>query len=152
MAFKTDGGGIAFKSTDIKLTGEASTWGTRLSQLSKQSGLLRLITYSLPKLSYVEEQLGRRPNKIFVIAHKNFEASARDIKDRFPDIRIAIAPNVHSKVLLIEPNTIWISSANFGDSGWHETSIGVRSAEALDWYVNSVFNPLWNRCREILLP
>jgi len=149
MAFKTDSGGIAFKSSDIKLTGGASTWGTRLSQLSKQSGVVRLITYSLPNLAYVEKQLGRRPNNIFVIAHEKFENQGRDIKVRFPDIRVAIAPNIHSKVLLIEPNTVWISSANFGDSGWHETSIGVRSADALDWYVKGIFDPLWNLCREI---
>jgi len=41
------------------------------------------------------------------------------------------------------------SSANFGDSDWHETSISVHSKEAHDWYVTDVFDPLWRSSHEV---
>ena len=151
MAFRTDNGGYAFKSSDLKLTTISSTWGTRLSQLSRQVGIVRIITYSLPNREYAKKQLGRRPTDIFIIAHEKFEKQAREIKTCFPKVRIAVASDIHSKILLIEPKTIWISSANFGDSGWQETTIGIRSEEALNWYVKQIYEPLWNHCREILL-
>ena len=58
---------------------------------------------------------------------------------------------VPSKVLLIAPQTVIVSSANFGDSDWHETSVSFYSTEAHDWYVEKVFAPLWEQCQEVLL-
>jgi hypothetical protein len=149
MAFKTDSGGIAFKASDAKLQANASTWATKLSQLARQTGIVRIVTYSLPDMDYVRIQLGRRPRDILLIAHSKFESRARDIRREFPDIRVAVHDKVHSKVLLVAPQTIVISSANFGDSTWHETSVSFHSQEAHDWYVERVFQPLWDQCREI---
>ncbi len=132
MAFKTDGGGLAFKCNDAKLCVGASTWATRLSQLGRMKGVVRIITYSLPEMDYVSEQLGRRPYDIFLLAHTKFLSRAKQIRQQFPLIRVVVHPEVHSKVLLIAPRTILISSANFGSSGWHETTIGFQSKEAHD--------------------
>jgi phosphatidylserine/phosphatidylglycerophosphate/cardiolipin synthase-like enzyme len=149
MAFKTDAGGKAFKCSDAKLQANASTWATKLSQLGKQSGVVRIVTYSLPDMQYVRVQLARRSKDILLIAHDKFENRAVEIKQEFPSIRVAVREKVHSKVLLIAPQTIIISSANFGDSGWHETSVSFHSKEAHDWYVDEVFDPLWQSCKEI---
>lgn len=149
LPFKTDAGGLAFKCSDIKLSTSVSTWGTRISQLARMDGLARIITYSLPNVDYVRTQLGRRRENIWLIANALFEREARALKHEFPAIRIRVAPNAHSKVLLVAPQTIWISSANFGDSGWHDTTIGLHSAQAHDWYVENMFNPLWSAAREL---
>lgn len=149
MAFKTDHSGLAFKCSDIKLATRAGTWGTRLSQLKNQNGTARIITYSLPRIEYVKEQLERRPGNIYLIAHEKFQAQAQAIKSSFPRIEVAVHRGVHSKVLLIEPVTIWISSANFGDNGWHETTIGLHSKDAHDWYVENMFKPFWDECTMI---
>ena len=116
MAFRTDCGGIAFKARDAKLQANASTWATKLSQLARQTGTVRIVTYSLPDMQYVRVQLGRRPRDILLVAHSKFEDRANDIRREYPDIRVAVHDDVHSKVLLIAPQTIVISSANFGDS------------------------------------
>jgi len=100
-------------------------------------------------MNYVRVQLGRRPRNILLIAHSKFLDRAKDIKKEFPDIRVAVYDEVHSKVLLISPNTIAISSANFGNSDWHETSVSFHSREVHDWYVEKVFNPLWSHSREV---
>lgn len=106
MGFKTDGHGLAFKCSDIKITGDTHTWAMKISQLAKQKGTMRIITYSLPNIEYVKRQFERRPNDIFLIAHDNFRNKAKKIKEIFPLIRIATHKEVHSKILLIEPNTI----------------------------------------------
>lgn len=149
MTFKTDGHGIAFKCNDIKITGDTHTWAMKISQLYRQTGIMRIITYSLPNIGYVKKQFERRPKDIFLIAHSSFQDKAEKIKEMFPDIRIALHKEVHSKVLLIEPNTIYISSANFGNSGWHEANIGLHSKEAHDWYLNHQFIPLWEVSTEV---
>jgi hypothetical protein len=149
MAYKTDNHGFAFKCGDIKITGATSSWGMKLSQLYKQEGIVRIITYSLPDLAYVKKQFERRPQDIFLIAHTKFQGRAQQIKRHLPSIHIAVHREVHSKVLLIEPQTVYISSANFGDSKWHETSIGLHSQEAHDWYVTNQFTPLWDTCCEV---
>ena len=148
MGFKTDSGGIAFKCNDAKLQANASTWGTKLSQLDRQTGTVRIVTYTLPDMPYVRTQLGRRPKDIFLIAHSKFLGRAIEIKREYPDIRIAVCDDVHFKVMLVEPQTVVISSANFGRSKWHETSVSFHSKEAHDWYVR-IFDNLWSRCREI---
>jgi hypothetical protein len=103
-------------------------------------------------MDYVRTQLGRRPENILIIAHSKFTDRARAIKSEFPLIRVATKDDVHSKVLMIAPGTVVVSSANFGSSHWHETSLSVHSKEAHDWYVDNVFSKLWDQCTEIPAP
>src|SRR6266702_8209912 len=135
MTYKTDGGGLALKCNDIKLC-TGGSWATKLCGLNqgKQKGIVRIMTFSLPHMGYVKEQFERRPYDIFLIAHSKFLGRAQRIKSTFPDIRVAVHDEMHSKLLLIEPQTVYISSANFGNSGWHESSIGLHSQEAHEWY------------------
>jgi hypothetical protein len=116
VPFKTDAGGFTFKRSDIKLSTSVSTWATRMSQLARMSELARIITYSLPNIDYVRKQLRRRDN-ILLIANSNFERQARELKLEFPGVRVRVASDAHSRVLLVEPQTLWISNANFGDTG-----------------------------------
>jgi phosphatidylserine/phosphatidylglycerophosphate/cardiolipin synthase-like enzyme len=149
MGFQTDAGGLAFACGDIKLFTALVTWATRLSQLPRQAGTVRIITYSLPRLEYVKTQLARRPHDLYLVVHDKFAALAAAIKAQFPRVRVAVHPRVHSKVLLIAPQTLWISGANFGDNDWHETTIGLHSQPAHDWYVSHMFDPLWQSAREL---
>jgi len=149
LSYQTDNGGFAFKCNDIKLHTSGSTWAMKLSQLNRFGGTVRIITYSLPDMEYVKAQFNRRPRDIFLIAHRKFLRRAQSIKATFPDIRIAVNDEVHSKVLLIAPHTIYISSANFGLSKWHESFIGLHSQDAHDWYWQHEFEPLWASSSEI---
>ncbi len=147
MTFQTDGGGFAFGCNDIKLSFAASTWAMKLSQLPRQKGVCRIITYSLPDMSYVRTQFERRPYDIWLVANAKFQRRAEEIKRAFPDIRVALHPEVHTKLLLIEPGTIWLSSANFGSSGWHEMGIGLHHSAAHN-EARKEFDRLWVECIE----
>ena len=145
MSFKTDNGGEAVRINDAKLFfGDNSTWATRLSQLAKVKGNVYISTFSLPDLPYAQKILEKRPHDIFMVAHSMFHAKALAIKDAFPDIRIALRDNIHAKMVLAEPETVWLSSANFGKSGWIEHGIGMHSPEAFDFYKNAFDNTFSN--------
>lgn len=143
MPFKTDVHGLAFKCNDTKITSNSHTWAMKLSQIARQKGMLRIITYSLPRIDDVQEVLGKRPHNIQIIAHSKFAQDAMLIMSMFDGIMVRVHDEVHSKVVLLEPETVVVSSANFGSSRWHETSISMHSKEAHDWYVEYMFNPLW---------
>ena len=144
MAWKNDEHGIVFGSSEIKMYRNGHhTWAMKLSQISKSKSVVRIVTYSLPNLDYTQEQLGRRPQSIFVVCHSKFLIKAKQLKSEFPGIEIAVNSFVHSKVCMIEPSTIYVGSANFGLSDWHETIVGVRSKAAHDWYLENSFIPLW---------
>ena len=149
MTFRTDAGGFAFRPKEAKISGPATTWGTKLSQLARMPGQVRIMTYSLPRPDYAKQQLGRRSSGVQLIAHSKFEEAARQIKLALPYLEIRVGADVHSKVVLIEPWTIWVTSANFGSSKWHETAIGMKSEEAHNWYVEHMWTPLWLGCREV---
>src|SRR5260221_14252060 len=108
--YKTDSGGFAFGSPDLKLSYGASTWATKLSQLARQPGTVRIATYSLPDMEYVRTQLGRRPWDIWLIANMRFYDRALEVKRAFPQLRVAVNPQTHAKFLLIEPRTLWLGS------------------------------------------
>ena len=135
MSFKTDDGGYTLQIDDAKITfGNGSTWKTRLSQLANIIGNVYIMTYSLPDLPYVQEILGKRPHDIYVVAHSKFLEKAVCIKETYPDIHIALRDDTHAKVVLTGPNTVWLSSANFGKSGWLENTIGIHSQKAFEYY------------------
>lgn len=147
--WNNDSHGLLFKSSELKLYRPSHTYGMKLSQLWRQEGVLRIMTYSLPNVDYVEMQLGRRPYNIKLLAHCKFRNKAVAIRAAFPDIEIRITEGMHSKIIGIEPRTLYIGSANFGSSGWHETMIGVRSKEAHDYFVAHLWQSEWDAAVEV---
>lgn len=131
--FKTDGGGIALSNPDVKVSLGEGTWGTRLSQIGRSDKPITICTYSLPSLEYMKNILGKRTGGITLIAHRKFARQARQLRATFPWLKIILKPDVHSKYVLIEPDTVWISSANFGSSGWMEGTVGIHSKEAYQY-------------------
>ena len=140
MKFKTDGGGRALELNDVKIstTKSSSTWNTRLSQIAKIKGSIIIATYSLPDTEYIEKIFRKRSEKVILIFHEKFIEKARKLKESFPAIKLYPMPDIHAKIVLIEPDTVWLSSANFGQSGWFEQTIGMHSREAYRYYYESL--------------
>lgn len=149
MAFSNDNGGFAFSCEDAKLSIVASTWNTRLSQLARVQGPMLVMTRHLPNLDYIARIIGKRPRDIYILASTEAEADARTLKNQFPDIRIAVHPNINAKAVLVAPETVWIGSADFGESKKIESAIGLHSEAVFNKAVNSLFEPTWASAREI---
>jgi hypothetical protein len=138
--FRTDGGGLALRIDDAKLstTHSASTWSSRLSQIGKSNGKVIICTYSLPNMDYLRKIFDKRTSKITLIAHEKFSERAGQLKKLYPDLQVVLKQDVHAKFVLIEPDIVWLSSANFGSSGWFEQTIGLHSKEAYDYMLKQV--------------
>ena len=74
---------------------------------------------------------------------------ARSLKLSFPDIHIALHTKCNAKTVLISPATVWLSSADFGESLKIESSIGLHSVVAFEKAVETLFKRLWLLAREI---
>lgn len=140
MPFKTDAGGVAVRLNDAKLyvSASASTWNTRLSQIGNISGKVIICTYSLPDIDYIQKILDKRSENVTIIAHEKFRKKAMQLKAIYPSLKIYLKSDVHAKIVLVEPQTVWLSSANFGSSGWFEQTIGIHSRTAYDFYLNAL--------------
>ena len=141
MSFNTDNGGLAVKVTEkIKVSSSesASTWNTRLSQIAYQSGEIFICTYSLPDLNYITRILDKRSTGITVLANSKFVDKAKELKKLYPNLNIKLAPDTHAKIVLVPPNTVWLSSANFGQSRWFENTIGIKNEKVYEFYINEI--------------
>ena len=149
MAFTDDGGGFSFSCDDAKLSIAASTWNTNLSQLGRMAGALQIVTRRLPNVDYIGRILSKRPQNVFILPSTEAEADARKLKAMFPAIRVALHPNLNAKAVLLEPETVWIGSADFGESDQIESAIGLHSKAVYDRTVLTLFRPAWEKAREI---
>lgn len=147
-AYKTDAGGIALKCNDMKITFGEFNWKTKLSLCSRPSASVCIETYSLPRVNYIEELLEKGNNSIRIIANENFSDKAKAICEKFSNVQIRLLPHIHSKLAIVSPCTVLLTSANFGESKWIESGVSMHSntayAEAL-----AGFESLWKTAQKI---
>ena len=148
---RSDGHGTLIKPEQFKLYGAnlSHTWNMKLSQIGRQSMIDRnvyIATYSLPRLQKVKEILQHRPTGrlIHMICHEKFHPLAKQIVNALPEIEIRIHPEMHAKFCIIEPKTIFLGSANFGDSQWIECMVGIKCAAAVQEYVCDTWQRIWD--------
>src|SRR5258708_4519609 len=130
MAFKNDEHGFVFKCDDIKITRDSTTWAMRLSQLARQPGTVYILTYSLPVPAAIQTSLSKHPQNLYLIANSLFQERAIQLARANPGIHVGLRPDMHSKVVMVAPETLYVSSENFGHSGMHETTVGFHSEAA----------------------
>ncbi len=125
--FATDKYGITLKLQDIKIASGYSSWKTIMNQFGRTKGVVTIVTYSLPSMEEIDEILTRRTEGVTIIANSKFEKKAKLIKEKYPELKIILLPDIHAEQLLIAPEIVWLSSANFGNSGWYEQWVGMHS-------------------------
>jgi hypothetical protein len=143
MAFSNDGGGLTFSCDDAKLSICASTWNTRLSQIARVTGPIYIMTGLLPDTEHISQIIGKRPRDIFIIANSCAEAEAKALKRSFPAVRIVLHHNSNAKVVLVAPDTIWVSSSDFGKTTKIESAVGMHSSALFNKAVESLFKRVW---------
>ena len=77
--------------------------------------------------------------------NSKFEKDATMLRLRYPSLRVILRRDVHAKMVLADPCTVWLSSANFGASGWFESTIGIHSKAAYDFYLEQLSRYLKGR-------
>ena len=149
MVFSDDSRGFAFSCEDAKMSICTSKWNTRLAQIARVVGPVLIMTGSLPDPEYISQTLGKRPRDIFIIANAAAQREARMLKLRFPEVRIALHPNTNAKVVLVAPDTVWVSSADFGKTTQIESAVGLHSSIVFKKTRESLFNRVWAEATEV---
>lgn len=149
MAFSDDGGGFAFNCDDAKMSICASTWNTRLSQIGRINGPIYIMTGSLPDVDYISQILRKHPQDIYIIANSIAQQEAIVLKSRFPGLRIALHASNNAKVVLVAPDTVWVSSSDFGKSSQIESAVGLHSAYVYTRTLESLFMKVWEKSTEL---
>lgn len=149
MVFLDDSSGFAFSCGDAKISVGTGSWSVRLSQIARVTGSIYIVTGKLLDPDYVSQILGKRPHNISIIANANARKEANTIKRSFPGVRIALHNDCNAKVALVEPDTVWISSADFGRSTMIESTIGLHSINVFNRAAESFFRKLWTKALEI---
>lgn len=71
------------------------------------------------------------------------------LKRGFPEVRIALHGNNNAKVVLVAPDTVWVSSADFGKTARIESTVGLHSSALFNKTRESFFNRMWAEATEI---
>lgn len=161
MAFKTDNGGFATGCGDIKLLYGGSTWGTRLSQLAKNKNKLIIMTYGFKSRrtkypqddienedSYVRNILDKHPQNTFIICNTDSIEDAKIIKKYYPEIEIRHSGKINANIALLEPETVFFASDNFGYSHYDEFGVGFHSKEICE-KLKGNFRKMWSESKEV---
>ena len=143
MTWNNDIHGLLGSSREIKGYLPSHTWMMKLSQLDRQPhALVRIATYSV-NVDYAVEILRRRPRRIRFACNPHFLQEAQQLAQQLPDIEVRVVDDLHAKLVLIAPATVYIGSANFVKATIHDISIGVRGPSWHDHYA-AWFDTLWS--------
>jgi PLD-like domain len=148
MTWNNDAHGLLVKLNEIKGYLPSHSWGNKLSQLHKQPDkMVRICAYSV-NADYVVSILGRRPNHIRFMCNTKFEPEIKQLRTLLPGIEFRVLGDLHAKMTLIEPDTVYVGSANFVTASLKDVEIGVRSQPLHDHYA-AMFDKWWKASESI---
>lgn len=138
MCLRSDTAGPVVKA-DVKLSNYGVTWNTRLEQLSRDPAEVIICTFSLANMQFISKVLNRRSQGVTIVAHDSYRRIAEKIKQWYPNVEIYVSPYSHAKLMLAEPETVYVSSENLGHTKKSfDASIGIESPEVYQHYRSQV--------------
>jgi hypothetical protein len=125
-------------------------WRPVLKLATEKHVPIHIMTYNLPGLPWLTEQFPRLSmQNVSLLADEEFVAKAEALKRAYRQLKIAVHPKMHSKVALAAPDRVYVSSANLGSMGQHETIVDLSSQILHDWWLETIWQLLWDESREI---
>jgi len=106
-----------------------------------------LCTQTLPDLDYcktIVKKLLKQGNRVCFIANHASIGKLNELKQECEEIAFETFSNFHAKMALVSPTgtkpggTVWLSSQNFGSSGWFEHMIKLKHAKAYEYYLGKL--------------
>ena len=138
MEMKTDTAGVVVDGK-MKLSNFGVTWNTRLHRLLKQEGNITICTHSIANMAFLTRLLRVRSENVTIIVNSKYAYTAQKYKNWYPKIDMYISPYAHAKLVLAEPDIVYLSSENLGNNpGSFDATIGLESAEAYEHYKSQV--------------
>ena len=79
-------------------------------------------------------KLFKQQNDVTIYANSIALPTLEKLRKQFPSLNFETRPNLHSKMVLVEDNIVWISSQNFGTSTWFENTLNIKSKDAYYYF------------------
>lgn len=139
-----DYSGISLSAVEAKLEYTVN-WNQKFNGYFDRDFLI--CTYTLPDYGYCQrmiEKLLKQRNRVHFIANTKSEEPLRKLQQEFGKITFEVYSNFHAKMVLVSPvnagrnGIVWLSSQNFGDSGWFEHLFRLKSATAYEYYLGKL--------------
>jgi hypothetical protein len=144
MKWERDNQSLITSCPSIKLyKSKGNTWGQKIYRDLNKKAPIFIATYSLASRKYLEEIFTRRSKNVYLICHETFISEAVGLYLKFPKLTIATHPEMHVKLVMTGKDTVYLGSANFGYSGWHDTVVGMKDDEIYQFYYHAVWLPMW---------
>lgn len=112
-------------------------WNQKFNGLRNRNIIVS--TYTLPNLDYLKTIIAKlfaQGNSLTIYANDFVLPTLQLLQQEFPQLVYDTRPNLHAKMVLIENNIVWLSSQNFGSSGWFENTINLKGLEPYDYFYN----------------
>ena len=120
-------------------------WNQKLNNIKNRN--FCICTQTLPDKSYILtilKKLFNNKNRVHIIANSVSETKLLELQKEFPQLSYHIFDNMHAKIIMYSAenqsgtSTVWLSSQNFGNSGWFENLIMLKSNEAFEYYIQEL--------------
>lgn len=132
--FKTSIPSKKLKNVIVKFSKQLN-WNQKFNGVRNRN--IIITTYTLPNLDYnrsILTKLFKQNNNVTIYANSIALQTLKKLKGEFPNLNYDTRPNLHSKMVLIEDNIVWISSQNFGTSTWFENTLNIKSPDAYFYF------------------
>lgn len=121
-------------------------WGTKLNGYKLHNPQIIICTYTLPKLNYIcsiLDNLLQYDVELIFIVNSIAKTQLEELLSKYPQIKGIHVSDIHAKMALIkmdanEPYYTWLSSQNFGTSGWFENTIRVKGQKTYQFFYDEL--------------
>ena len=134
IELKTDTAGPVTEAK-IKLSNYGVTWNTRLEKILKTDAKVVICTFSISNMTFLSRLLKNRTEGITIVANSEYKWLAQKYKNWYPDLEIYTTHLAHAKLVLAEPDIVYLSSENLGHNmDSFDATIGVESTKVYEHY------------------
>lgn len=142
--YQPDYEGIILNEVEGKFA-ESVNWNQKLNNVRKRD--MYICTHTLPDMKYIRQilnKLCKEGNRIRIIANSSSGDKLCELTKDYSDLTFYLFNNFHAKMVLFSPQnvggkgTVWLSSQNFGASGYFENLVMFKSSQAYQYYVEKL--------------
>lgn len=153
MKLYTDNFGMTAKVNAKLYNMEFSTLKNLAAILKNEDSEIIIVTFSLPgNPDFLCDIFDIRSQGVTIVANTKYAEPARTLKERWPDIRIYLDPNVHAKMVMADPDRVWVGSGNLGMTRSAEGTVGLEGRAAFGYFMDELErHDYFDPTKEVLL-
>ena len=135
---KSDNGGDTYHLDNIELLSHID-FHSIFEEISS-SAKIDIVTYSFYDDEFVKELFREKRNVRVLLSkiHKQSQHYADLIREIVSNSEVIQVEKTHAKIILAEPNFVYLGSQNIDQSDWFQTGVIIRDQDIYNYYLNIV--------------